>query len=81
MRVIELSKNIININEILNSAGTENIILKVSDGREFVIAEVDSFDREIELTRQNEDLMNFLDRRSGEEKTHTLEEVKQQLGI
>ncbi len=81
MRVIEISENILNINEILNSAGTENIILKVSDGREFVLAEIDSFDRELELTRQNEELMNFLDRRSEEEKTYTLEEVKQQLGI
>jgi hypothetical protein len=81
MRLIELSENILNINEILDFAGRENIVLRVSDGREFVLAELDSFDRELELTRQNEELMNFLDRRSEEEKTYTLEEVKKQLGI
>ena len=81
MRVIELTENLLNINEILDSAAMENIILKVSDGREFVLAEVESFDKEIELTRQNEELMNFLDQRSKDEKTYMLEEVKQQLGI
>jgi hypothetical protein len=81
MKIIEVSENILNINEILNSAGTENIILKISDGREFILAEIDSFDRELELTRQNEELMDFLDRRSEEGETYTLEEVKQQLGI
>ena len=81
MKIIEVSENISNINEILNFASTENIILKISDGREFILAEIDSFDRELELTRQNEKLMDFLDRRSEEGETYTLEEVKQQLGI
>lgn len=81
MRIIEVSENILNIDEILNYASTENIILKISDGREFILAEVDNFDRELELTRQNEELMDFLDRRSEKEETYTLEEVKQQLGI
>jgi|SaaInl8_200m_RNA_FD_contig_121_166374_length_8701_multi_5_in_0_out_0_7 hypothetical protein len=47
MRVIELTQHLLNVDEILNSAGMENIIIKVSDGREFVPAEVDSFDKEI----------------------------------
>lgn len=81
MKVIEISENISSINEILNFAGTENIILKISDGSEFILAEIDSFDRELELTRQNDELMDFLDRRSEEDETHTIEEVKQQLGI
>ena len=81
MKVIEVSENTLSINEILNFAGTENIILKISDGREFILAEIDSFDRELELTRQNEELMDFLDRRSEGEETYTLEEVKKQLGM
>lgn len=81
MRIIEVSENKLNINEILNSASTENVILKISDGREFILAEIDNFDRELELTRQNEELMDFLERRSEEGETYSLEEVKQQLGI
>ena len=81
MRIIEVSENKLNINEILNSASTENVILKISDGREFILAEIDNFDRELELTRQNEELMDFLKRRSEEGETYSLEEVKQQLGI
>ena len=81
MRVIDISEKPISINEILNSAGAENVILKAADGREFVLAEVDTFDRELELTKQHEELMDFLERRSEEKNTYTLEEVKQQLGL
>ena len=81
MRVIEILENLPNMNEILNFAVTENIILKFSDGREFVIAEIDSFDRELELTRQNQELIELLDQRSEEKETYTLKEVRHQLGI
>lgn len=81
MRVIDISEKPISINEILNSANAENIILKAADGREFVLAELDNFDRELELTKQHKELMDFLERRSEEKNTYTLEEVKQQLGL
>ena len=52
------------LKEILELASEENIILRTQDGREFVLAEIDDFDREVELTRQNEEFMQFLDERS-----------------
>ncbi len=55
--------------------------LKTLDGREFVLAEVDDFNREIELTRQNQELMKFLDERSKERKTLTLNQVRKQLKL
>lgn len=41
----------------------ENPILKSFDGHEFILTEIDDFDHEIELTRQNKALMCLLDRR------------------
>ncbi len=81
MRVIDISEKPISINELLNSAIAENVILKAADGREFVLAEVETFDRELELTKQNEELMEFLEMRSEDKNTYTLQEVKQQLGL
>jgi hypothetical protein len=51
------------------------------DGREFLLAEVDDSDREIELTRQNEELMRLLDRRGQEKATISLAEAKARLGV
>jgi len=81
MKTIELSDNMPNLKEMLKLASEENIILKTPNGREFVLAEVDDFDREIELIRQNRELMNFLEERSKETKVFTINQVKQQLNL
>ena len=81
MKTIELSDNMPNLKEMLKLASKENIILKTPNGREFVLAEVDDFNREIELTRQNQELMNFLEERSKETKTFTINQIKQQLNL
>ena len=67
--------------EILAQATQENIILRTADGQEFVIAEVDDFDREIALVRQNKELMDLLAQRSKEPGKYSLDEVKKQLGL
>ncbi len=81
MKTIKVTENSLNLEAILNLASEENILLETLEGREFVLAEIDNFDREVELIRQNQELMNFLDERSREQKTLTLNQVKQQLGL
>jgi hypothetical protein len=39
------------------------------NGREFILAEIDDFDREIELARKNKALMKLLDERGKQTKT------------
>ena len=81
MKTIELLANSAEMEEMLKLATEENLILKTSDGREFILAEVDDFDREIALTRQNVELMKFLDERSQEKKAFALNEIKQQFNL
>lgn len=81
MKTIELPANSADMEGMLKLAAEENLILKTSDGREFILAEVDDFDREITLTRQNVELMKFLDERSQEKKTFSLNEIKQQFNL
>ena len=55
----------------------ENIILRTAEGREFILAEINDFDREIELSRQNQELMAFLEQRGRETEVGFVEELDQ----
>ncbi|HIE00130.1 MAG TPA: hypothetical protein EYP59_07540 [Thiotrichaceae bacterium] len=81
MRSIAVSMDAIDIIALLRQACKENLILKAPDGNEFILAEVNDFNREIELTRKNEQLMAFLERRARQTKTVPLDDVKIQLGL
>ena len=41
-------------------------------GEEFILAEIDDFNREVELARQNKALMKFLDARARQSETVSL---------
>jgi hypothetical protein len=81
MKTIIVPKRSKSILDLLKQAQTENLILQSPDGVEYILAEIDDFDREIELTRQNEELMKFLEQRAQQTKTIPLADVKRQLGI
>jgi hypothetical protein len=78
MKTIELSGGP-TLAEILKLAKAENLILRTPEGEEFVVAEIDDFAREVELVRQNDELMRLLAARSKEKAKHTLDQVKKQL--
>jgi hypothetical protein len=81
MKTIQVSPEMSAVKELLELAGEENILLRTPEGREFVLAEVDDFDREIELVRQNKELMEFLASRSQEKKRFSLQEVREKLNL
>ncbi len=81
MKTIPVSKRDRGINVLLKRARRENVILRSADGEEFLLAELDDFGREIELTRGNKALMRLLDTRARQPHTLSLEAVKAQLGI
>ena len=79
MRTVAISTESPDIRHLLELASEENLIIRTPEGQEFVLAEVDDFDREIELVRQNEELMEFLDRRSQETTRYMLDQVREKL--
>ena len=81
MKTVDLIPNSKSADELLALASSENVIVRTEDGREFVIAEVDDFEREVELVRRNEELMKFLDERSQDKTSYSLDEVRRQLGL
>ena len=81
MKTIKVSKQAKTVNALLKKARPEGVILRAPDGNEFILAEIDDFNREIELTRQNKRLMKLLDNRVKQKASVSLEEAKKRLGI
>ena len=81
MKTIPVSKRSRVINVLLKRARRENVILRSADGKEFLLAGLDDFDREIELARGNKALMRLLDARARQSQALSLGTVKTQLRI
>lgn len=81
MRTVTVSARSKRLAELLKQARKENIIIRTDDGAEFILAEIDDFNREIELTRQNKKLMKCLDARAKQTKAVHLAKAKAELGI
>ncbi len=81
MKTIDLSDQTPTLQELLHLASGENLVLKTPDGKEFVLAEVDDFDREIGLTRQQPELMTLLAERSRPGRTFTLDQARGMLEL
>ena len=81
MKTVTISPRSRSIRELLVQASRDNLILRTPDGREFILAEIDDFNREIELTRQNKALMKLLAARSKPKKRIPLAEARLQLGL
>lgn len=81
MRTIKVSRKSKTVNSLLKKARLENLILRSAEGDEFILAEVDDFNREIELARQNKQLMKLLGARARRKKTVPLDQARRQLGL
>jgi hypothetical protein len=81
MKIVTIPEGSQEIRALLNQARDEDVIVRLSDGSEFMLSAVDDFDHEIARTRHNEKLMALLDERAGQTRTIPLEEVKRQLGF
>jgi hypothetical protein len=81
MKTVTISSSARGIRRLLERASEGNLILRTPDGREFILAEIDDFNREIELTRKNKALMKLLASRSKPKKRIPLAQVRKELGL
>jgi hypothetical protein len=79
MKTIDLTIDQASIEDIFHLAEQQNLFVRTSDGKVFI--EADDFAHEIALTRQNAALRELLAERSKEPGSHTLDEVRQKLGL
>ncbi|NJL46322.1 MAG: hypothetical protein HC929_00915 [Leptolyngbyaceae cyanobacterium SM2_5_2] len=81
MKTVPLIDVLAPLADLLEQAQEEALILQTPDGKEFILAALDDFAHEVELTRQNPALMALLDRRGHEESIVKLSSLKAQLGL
>ena len=81
MKTITVSRRARSVHALLRRARKQNVILRSPEGQEFILAEVDDFNREIELARQNRALMSFLDARGRQTETVSSDEARHLLGL
>jgi hypothetical protein len=79
MKDIDLSTASLTLDEVLKLAAEHNVILRTTEGREFVLAEIDDFAREVALVRENSALMQLLDERSKEKGRFSIEQIRDKL--
>jgi hypothetical protein len=84
MKTIRVTNRSKAINALLAKARKEDVILKASDGSEFMVTAIDDFDHEIAAQRQNKKLMAYLDgvaKAAKKSESIPLEEVERRLGL
>ncbi len=81
MKNIEISQSNLTISDLLELAEQDTIILKKSDGTEFVLSVIDDFTEEVKALANNQEFMDFLAQRSCSIPKLSLEEARKRLNI
>ena len=81
MKTVNLANPTNELTALLDQANDEDLVVRLADGREFLLSAIDDFDIEIAQTRQNEKLMALLEERARQTRTVPLDEVQRRLGI
>jgi len=81
MKTVNIPAQAKTVTSLLKKAQRGGLILRSPKGHEFTLAEIDDFNREIELTRRNKALMKMLDARGKQTKTFKSSDAKKQLNL
>jgi len=79
VKTIDLATESLTLKKLLQLAGEENVILRTSEGRAFVLAEIDDFADEVARTARNDALMELLSERSKEAAVYSLSDARKKL--
>lgn len=81
MKTVTIQHPVAEVLALLEQAHDEDIVVRLADGREFILAAVDDFDEEIAQTRKHAALMALLEERAKERATVSLDSLKHELGL
>ncbi len=81
MKTIDLSKGERSLNDVLTLAKSEAVLIRSASGEDFLLEQADELDREAAALGASEKFMSFLNERSKEEASLTLEEMRRRRGM
>jgi hypothetical protein len=80
MKTLDLPNASPDVMNLLEQARSDDLIVRLADGSEFILVAIDDFDLEVARTRNNPKLMALLEARARETATVPLDEVMRRLG-
>ena len=81
MKVIELGGPAPTLEEVMELAGRELVVLRRTNGEVFAVSQVDQFGVEAELLKGNPEFMALMRELSQEEGAISSEQLRQDLGV
>ena len=79
MKTLDLTQKRITLNELLKLAAVGSVRILTADGRAFILEEADDFEKEVKLLGKSKKFRSFLNQRSKEAATTSLEEYRRSL--
>jgi hypothetical protein len=79
MKSIDLSKEHLELDEAMQLAEKETVLLLAPNGRQFIISEADDFDAEVEALRNSRRFQQFLDERMRDETRVPIEQIENEI--
>jgi hypothetical protein len=67
------------VDDLIDMARREPVLLVAADGKEFFLSEADDFEREVEALRSSPSFQRFLEERSKGGKTIPLAEIEREI--
>jgi hypothetical protein len=81
VKTIDLVHATPDVAQLFDEARSDDILVRLADGSEFLLVAVDDFDHEIAKTRANPRVMALLEARARQTVTVPFDEVKRRLGL
>jgi hypothetical protein len=81
MKVIELGSARPTLDEVMGLAKEQLVVLRGPDGSVFALAQVDDFDVEVALLKNNPEFMAYLRQLSQEEASIPLQDLRKELAL
>jgi hypothetical protein len=81
MTVINLAETHPTLDEVMGLAKDGVVVLQKPDGTAFALAQLDDFEVEVELLRNNPDFLNFLRQLSREDASISLTDLRKELAV
>lgn len=80
MTTLDLTRQQVTLEQLLTIAATDSVRIVTTDGRVFMLEEADDFDKEVDSLSASEKFTQFLDERSSEAATTSLDDYRRSLG-
>jgi hypothetical protein len=81
MTVIELADTHPTLDEVIGLAKGGVVVLRKPDGSAYALAQLDDFEVEVELLRNNPEFLSFLSQLSREDASISLEDLREELAL